>query len=186
MALRGCHPKGGELVQLRVDYLKKETKSKQKAVKIPECDDMETCAFLSILFKTTEELNLVLKSCISYIFMFIQGNTWSGGVKLNMFFQFNQIIKYWHVDLCRLWINPVGLLNAYKTHQSFGTWGIQRISESTWWFTEVELALPYFLALCSADIHILARHPGLHLQSMKEKRLLQSSLADVFYMCTLR
>lgn len=60
MALRECHGKSGELAQLSVDYLKKETKSKQKAVEIPECDDMKTCAFLSELFKTTEELNLVL------------------------------------------------------------------------------------------------------------------------------
>ena len=73
MALRGWHPKSGELAQLSIDYLKKETKSKQKAVKIPECADTKTCAFLSVLFKNTEELNLDLKSCISYIRMFIPG-----------------------------------------------------------------------------------------------------------------
>lgn len=62
MTLRGCDTKSGELAQLGVDYLKKETKTKQKAEKILECDDVKTCAFLSVLFKITEELNLVLKS----------------------------------------------------------------------------------------------------------------------------
>lgn len=60
-------------MQLSIDYFKKETKSKQKEVKIPECVDMKTCVFCSVLLKNTEELNLVLKSCISHISMFIPG-----------------------------------------------------------------------------------------------------------------
>ena len=155
----------------------------KKSVKIPEYNYMKTCAFLNVLFKNTDDFNLILKSWHLYIhpreIHDLEVLNW---IK---FFQFNQIIKHWHVDLPRLWIAPVGLLNAYKTHQSFGTWGIQQISKTTWRFIEVEFALPYFLPLCSADICILTSHPGLLLQSIKGKRFLQSSLADVFYMCTL-
>lgn len=59
---------------------------------------MKTCAFRSMLFKNTEELNLVLKSCISYIYVPIPGKHI---IKLNMFFQFNKLLIYWHVDLPR-------------------------------------------------------------------------------------
>lgn len=44
--------------RIGLDYLKKETKSKQEAVKIPECDDMKTCAFLSMLFKKLRGIKL--------------------------------------------------------------------------------------------------------------------------------
>lgn len=114
MALRGYHPKSGELVQLNIDYLKKETKGKQKAVKLPECDDVKTCAFLSVIFK-----HLGFKSCTS---LYVHpGATYAPEVLRQIyFFQFYHIIKQWHIDLYRL-ITPVGLMNAYKTHQNFAS-----------------------------------------------------------------
>lgn len=57
--------------------------------------------------------------------------------------------------------------------------------KNTWQFTEVKFAIPGFLALDRADIHVLSSYPGLYLLSVKENSLLKSPLADVFYVCAL-